>query len=85
MPTVQLTLAADEDLVRRLERLAARQHTTVQLLVTGLLEGAVQAGVDAQDLPPITRSALGMFSGLPNRPYKQLLTDALVGKYGSDK
>lgn len=81
MPTEQLTVSADAEVIRRLESLAAKQNTSVALLLTRLLEGVARAAVDRSTLPPVTRSALGLFKGMPNRPDRELLTDALLEKY----
>lgn len=38
---------------------------------------------DLSTLPPITRSAVGIAKGLPDRPYKELLVEPLLEKYGN--
>lgn len=90
MATTTLTLTTDDGLVRQLERIAADRNTDVNSFVTWLLENYVKASVgrsvpprlEEADLPPITRSALGLLKDLPDRPWKELLTDALMEKYG---
>jgi hypothetical protein len=93
MATTTLTLTTDDGLVRQLERIAADRNTDVNSLVTALLENYARASTGRSDpprleeaeLPPITRSALGLLKGLPARPWKDLLTDALMDKYGFAK
>lgn len=87
MATTIVTISADEELVRRAERVAARQQTDLQSLIARYLSvlAATDEPIDESKLAPITRSALGLLKGLPDKPYKELLTEALVEKYGMNK
>lgn len=85
MATASLTLSADETLIRQLDEMAAEQHTDLQTMLLRYLEAlaAVRTRpLDVESLPPNTRQALGLLKGLPDRPYKELLIEALEEKYG---
>jgi hypothetical protein len=85
MAMAQITLSADEEAVKRAERAAAARNTTVTSMLTTALEAIGELDFDTSDLPPVTRAALGMASNIPNRPYKELLVEALSDKYGAGK
>jgi hypothetical protein len=77
----RVTLDIDEDLLVRVKERAAAENTTVEEMVQRFLKVVAQP-FRREDLPPITRSALGLFKGLPDRPYKELLEEALLERYG---
>jgi hypothetical protein len=82
MATTTIELPVDESILRRAELAAAQRHTTVADMLGTALQAIGDLEYDASHLPPITRAALGMAKGLPDRPYKELLVDALMEKYG---
>jgi Family of unknown function (DUF6364) len=84
MAAIALTLAIEEETIRKAEQVASTNGTDLQTMVGRYLEALASAskGFDESSLPPITRSALGLFKDIPNKSYKELLTDALVEKYG---
>ncbi|HEV7301806.1 MAG TPA: hypothetical protein VGN72_20895 [Tepidisphaeraceae bacterium] len=91
MGVARVTVEADEDLIRRAERLALARNTTVDAMLRRLLVAAVEHGdvpLDETKLPPITRSALGLLKGATpadDRDYKEILADALFDKYEANK
>jgi hypothetical protein len=84
MATVTLTLVADEQVIRKAEEVAARNQTDLPSLIKSYLSelAATQELLDESKLPPVTRSALGSLKDIPDKPHKELLTDALVEKHG---
>ena len=85
MGMAQITLSADEDAVKRAERVATARNTTVTSMLATALEAIGELDFNVDDLPQITREALGMASNVPNRPYKGLLAEVLLNKYGAEK
>jgi len=85
MGMAQITLSADEDAVKRAERVATAHNTTVTSMLATALEAIGELDFSVDELPPITREALGLASNVPNRPYKDLLAEALMNKYGAEK
>jgi Family of unknown function (DUF6364) len=84
MAQVSLQFAAEEELIRAAERVAARNHTDLSAMFRRYLIALASSGepIDESLLPPITRSALGLMTGASDKPYKELLSDALAEKYG---
>jgi hypothetical protein len=60
MGMIQLTLSAEEELVRRLEQLAADQQTDVNSFVTRVLELLARQDWAHEPLHPITKNATGL-------------------------
>ena len=81
MATRQLTLSADEDTVRRLEELAAEQNTDVNSFITRFLNLLSRRDWQREEIAPVTRQATGLAGGLPDRPYKELLEEAIWEKH----
>jgi hypothetical protein len=78
----RVTLDIDEHVLARAKERAAAQNTTVEAMLESFVQVLAQPQTRREDLPPITRSALGLLKGLPDRPDKELLEDALEDKYG---
>ena len=81
----RVTLDIDDEVLARAKERAAAHNTTVEAMLEGFLRAVSQSAFRADDLPPITRSAVGILRGLPDRPYKELLEEALEDKYGPAK
>lgn len=81
MATRQLTLSADEDTVRRLEELAAEQNTDVNSFITRVLDLLSRRDWRREEVAPAVRQATGLATGLPDRPYKELLEEAIWEKH----
>ena len=78
----RVTLEISEEVLARARERAAGQNTTVEAMVEGFLRAIAGVPFRKDDLPPITRSAVGILKGLPDRPFKELLEEALEEKYG---
>jgi hypothetical protein len=84
MATQTITLATKPELLRQLEHMAAEAKEDVETFIIRYLEALTQvrtATFDPNTLPPKTREALGLLKGTPDRPYKELLEEALWEKY----
>jgi hypothetical protein len=80
----RITLNLEEEVLARAKERASAQNTTVEAMAEKFIQTLAQP-FRREDLPPITRSALGIAKGLPDRPYKELLEEALEEKYGPIK
>lgn len=58
-----MTLSVDPTVVARAKLYAARQGTSVSRLVEGYLNLLAGAGLDGEDLPPVTRRLAGVLKG----------------------
>ena len=84
MATTMLALSMDEDVVARARRLAKVRNTSISRLFVSFVCLMEQSATAKTELPPLTKRALGLAKGdLPSDwDYKDVLTDALVEKYG---
>jgi hypothetical protein len=80
-----VTIQVEDELLVRAKALAAAQNTTIEEMIKDLLRVVAEKSVQSSTLPPNTRAALGLLKGLPDRPYKELLSEALIEKYGLAK
>lgn len=78
-----VTITLEDDRASRAEALAAARGLTLEEWANRLLLVVTAPPLDRQELPPVTRSALGMLKGAPDRPYKELLEEAIIEKHGS--
>ncbi len=85
MPTTIITVPAEDELLQRAEKVAAARNTTVSSMLATALAAISELDFDPGKLPPLTRQALGIAAGVPDRPYKDLLVEALMDKYGLKK
>lgn len=85
MGMTQLTLSADEDLVRRLEQLASEQQTDVNSFVTRVLELLARRDWSREPIHPSAQRATGLAAGLADRPEKELLEEAIWEKHMGKK
>ncbi len=82
MAQVMINVAVDPEALSHAERVAVRRNTTVAEMLAEALIAIGELDFDLDSLPPLTRSAVGLARGLPDRPYKELLSEALAAKYG---
>lgn len=82
MLTTKLTLSADRGIIADAKRLAESRHTSVSALFARFVEGLKQAELAKPErLGPITRSAAGLVRLPAKGSDKELVADALSGKY----
>ena len=82
----KLTLSANKTIVARAKQLAKRRRTSLSSMVTRYLDVITReedgATGDA-NLGPLTLKASGLLKLPANKPYEDLLGDALAEKYGA--
>jgi len=85
--TTRLALSMDEDVLARARRLAEARHTSISRLFVSFVCLMEQGGKTEEDLPPLTKRALGLAKGtIPDGwDYRETLADALVEKYGAGR
>ncbi len=77
----KLTLSIDEQLIDSAKQKAAQNNTSISAMVGKFL----QSLTDESRLPkigPLTKKASGIAKLDSNQNYKDLVTDALLDKYG---
>ena len=84
MATTRLALSMDEDVVARARRLAKIRNTSISRLFVSFVCLMEQSAIAKTELPPLTKRALGLAKGdlSADWDYKDVLSDALVEKYG---
>lgn len=85
MAATRLALSMDESVVERARRLAEARNTSIsKLFVSFVCTMEQQKDADWQDLPPLTKKALGLAKGCvsPDWDYRTELAAELAGKYG---
>lgn len=82
MIATKLTLSADRLIVAEAKRLAEARNTSVSALFSRFVEGLKQVETAAPErLGPMTRSAAGLVRLPAKVAKKDLIADALGGKY----
>lgn len=84
MATTRLALSMDQDVVARARRLAKVRNTSISRLFVSFVCLMEQSATVQTELPPLTKRALGLAKGdLPaDWDYRDVLSDALIEKYG---
>jgi len=87
MPTVKLTLSADEKVIRKARQLARKNKTSISAMFSRLVLALSkrEARKPRQELGPVTRKALGLVKLPRGKSDKRLLEEALMEKYGFKK
>ena len=79
----KLTLRVDERIVKQAKRLAAQNHTSVSAMFSRLIVAMAQASDQDGKPTPITDRATGLIRLPPGQDeYRDILSDALKGRYG---
>ena len=82
MLATKLTLSADKAIIADAKRLAESRHTSVSALFSRFVAGLKQVErAEPERLGPITRSAAGLVRLPAKVTGKDLVADALSGKY----
>jgi hypothetical protein len=84
MAATRLALSMDESVVERARRLAEARNTSIsKLFVSFVCIMEQQKDADCNDLPPLTKKALGLAKGsVPvDWDYRDELSAELAGKY----
>ena len=87
MENSKLTLSMNQETIKKAKRLAKFKKTSVSKLVANFIESldAENSGFNIDELGPLTREALGILNLNDNRPYKELLKEAIQEKHGRKK
>ena len=85
MAATRLALSMDEDVVARARRLAKSRKTSISRLFVSFVCLMEQTREAKSELPPLTKRALGLAKGtVPDDwDYKDVLSEALIEKYGA--
>ncbi|MBR3222327.1 MAG: hypothetical protein IKF72_08875 [Kiritimatiellae bacterium] len=85
MAATRLSLSMDESVVERARRLADARNTSISRLFVSFVCLMEQANAVTDELPPLTKRALGLAKGCVSDDwdYRDALADALVEKYGA--
>lgn len=80
----KLTLSMDEKDIRAARRLAKEQGTSISGMFTQLVRfmAAKNGKSGEEELPPLTRKALGMIKLPKGKTDRELIEDALLEKHG---
>ena len=84
MPTVKLTLSADEKVVRKARQLARKNKTSISAMFSRLvlaLSKREKMKPEAE-IGPLTRKALGLAKMPPGKNDREIIEEALLEKYG---
>ena len=77
----KLTLNAESEVIAEAKRLAAERGTSVSALFARLIKALANGRDQAEPLGKLTRRASGVID-LKDRNHKEVLAEALKGKYG---
>ena len=79
----ELTLSLDEKVVEEAKRLAAERNTSVEDMFARFVSDLARTNHPApEEGGPLSRRALGLFGSPGNQTDREILTDALMEKYG---
>jgi hypothetical protein len=80
--TRKLTLSMDEDVIEKAKRLAAANNTSVSAMFTGIIRGMAKRTRSEIPIGPIARKATGIVKLPKGKSDREILTEALMEKYG---
>jgi hypothetical protein len=78
-----LTIQIDDELMARAGKLAAARQMTVAAMLERLLRVLAESPLARNDLPPLTREALGVLPTMSDEQAEQILDEERTRKYGS--
>ena len=79
----KLTLTAESDVINKAKQLAEQRGTSVSAMFSDLVKTMARSDdmID-RPLPPITRRLAGIVKLPPDKPYRELIEEALWERYG---
>ncbi len=84
--TTKLTLSAEPEVIEEAKRLAAENNTSVSAMFGRMIRTmARRRKAGGVPLGPISRKASGFLTLPKGKKYRDVLTDALMEKYGIKK
>jgi hypothetical protein len=78
----RLTLNLEEDVIKEAKRIAAANETSVSAMFSQFVRSMANSRACEAKIGPLTRRATGIARLPPGKDYKEVLTDALIKKYG---
>jgi len=79
----KLTLSAEKDVIERAKRLAEERGTSVSAMFSQFIRAASsRTGSAKRTLGPITRRAAGIAKVSADKPYRELIEQAILDKHG---
>jgi hypothetical protein len=83
--TKKLTLSIDEEVIEQAKELAARENTSVSGMFTRMIRGMARRTKNEIPISPAVRKLIGIAKLPKGKTYEDILTEALMEKYGIDK
>ncbi|HEX8521695.1 MAG TPA: hypothetical protein VF669_05510 [Tepidisphaeraceae bacterium] len=80
-----ISFQVNEAELARARQRAAAENKTLEQMLQHFIEVLAQPPLDRNSLPANTRAALGIANEVPDKPYKDLLAEALLEKHGLSK
>lgn len=80
----KLTLSADKDVIEKAKHLAQQRGTSVSAMFSQFVQSMAstdQGPAPRDRLGPITRKAMGLVKLPPDKPYRELIEEAIVERY----
>ena len=77
-----LTIEIDDELLRRAQELAAARDMTVAQMLQRLLRIVAEPPLRRDELPPLTRRALGVLPPMTDDEVKRVLDEERMRKHG---
>ena len=81
----KLTLSMDEETIRQAKELAAEQGTSVSAMFSRLVRAMARKPGEKIEIGPKTRSLAGIISLPEGKSARELLTEAVMDKYGVEQ
>ena len=78
----KLTLSMDEETIEQAKRLAAESGTSVSAMFSRLVRAMAQDRDEEIEIGPLTRELTGIVSLPDEKSDRELITEALMKKYG---
>jgi hypothetical protein len=78
----KLTLSMDEETIEQAKRLAAESGTSVSAMFSRLVRAMAQDLDEEIEIGPLTRELTGIVSLPDDKSDRELITEALMKKYG---
>ena len=81
----KLTLSMEEETIEEAKRLAAERGTSVSAMFSRIVQAMAHEPGEGIEIGPITRRLSGIISLPEGKPAWDVLTDALMEKYGVEQ
>ena len=81
----KVTLSMEKTILQEAKKLAKARKTSVSAMISHFVHFAANAEGLPSKIGPLTRKVTGIGKLPPDKDYKELLTDALMEKYGLDR